>query len=397
RCPVTSGIPVKPMLASPEKSMHKVWKRFENQTVACEYKYDGERIQVHLLPGGAVKLFSRNSEETTGKFPDVRALFPDRRSAIIDCEVVAWDEEKNRILPFQQVLSKRKRKDVILADVKVKACVFAFDLLALNGRNIMHLPFIERRKLLQESFKALPGRFQFATATDVSTEDEMEKVFFAAVQDACEGLMVKSLNGPASAYVPDKRSHEWLKVKKDYIDGLADSFDLVVMAAWEGRGRRAGTFGAFLLGSYNQERDRYESVCKVGTGFTDAKLELFTNILRPQQVPTRPVNFEVLMVGQPHVWLDPREVWEVEAADMSLSPAHKSGAGDVDESDKGVALRFPRFIRLFAPLARFPQFFCPPSRAFFRLCAPLPALYQVVCPPSCTFLRLCPPPLPRFS
>jgi len=90
----------------------------------------------------------------------------------------------------------------------------------------------------------------------------------------------------------------------------------------------------------------YESITKLGTGFSDEALQTLTGVLKPQKTKSCPSNYEVPDgPDQPDVWFEPGEVWEVEAADMSLSPVHKSGAGDVDGSERGVALRFPRFIR----------------------------------------------------
>jgi DNA ligase-1 len=114
RCPLTPGVPVKAMLAHPSKGIPEVMKRFENQTVTCEYKYDGERAQVHILADGSVKLFSRNSEDSTGKFPDIVRLMPSTvkpstHNGVIDCEVVAYDVAQARILPFQVNFHAHKR------------------------------------------------------------------------------------------------------------------------------------------------------------------------------------------------------------------------------------------------------------------------------------------------
>jgi len=76
-----------------------------------------------------------------------------------------------------------------------------------------------------------------------------------------------------STYEPAKRSYKWLKLKKDYLDsGLADSMDLVPIGAMHGSGKRKGLFGAFLLACYNEDIERFETVCKIGTGFTDENL-----------------------------------------------------------------------------------------------------------------------------
>ena len=157
-CKLQPGIPIKPMLAKPTKSITEVLDRFEGREFTCEYKYDGERAQIHFVapdaahhyPGaettlqkggkGLSAIFSRNSEDLSKKYPDVLEkltswLKPGVKSFVLDCETVAWDVENKKVLPFQQLMT-RKRKDVKAEDIKVKVCVFAFDLLFFNGEVI---------------------------------------------------------------------------------------------------------------------------------------------------------------------------------------------------------------------------------------------------------------------
>lgn len=188
-CKLQPGVPLKPMLAKPTKSITEVLDRFENKLFTCEYKYDGERAQIHYVAhdspqqwkssspaavpskstipltgnsdsasskrkkaggkgdsakskegatgAGLAAIFSRNSEDLSKKYPDVLARLsswvkPGTKSFVLDCETVAWDTREKKVLPFQQ-LQTRKRKDVKVEDVKVKVCVFAFDILFLNG------------------------------------------------------------------------------------------------------------------------------------------------------------------------------------------------------------------------------------------------------------------------
>ncbi|RKP05087.1 ATP-dependent DNA ligase, partial [Thamnocephalis sphaerospora] len=136
KCQLSPGIPVQPMLAHPTKSLTEVLDRFENCVFTCEYKYDGERAQVHFFDN-QVRVYSRNSEDMSQRYPDIadklaKAARPDATSYILDCEVVAWDIKEHRILPFQ-VLSTRKRKDVNKEDITVSVRIFAFDLLYLDG------------------------------------------------------------------------------------------------------------------------------------------------------------------------------------------------------------------------------------------------------------------------
>ena len=153
-CKLQPGVPLKPMLAKPTKSITEVLDRFDGKNFTCEYKYDGERAQIHYvaedspqqfpssLPTGKgtkglSAIFSRNSEDLSKKYPDILAklytwIKPETKSFVLDCETVAWDLVEKKVLPFQQLMT-RKRKDVKVEDVKVKVCVFAFDMLFHNG------------------------------------------------------------------------------------------------------------------------------------------------------------------------------------------------------------------------------------------------------------------------
>lgn len=116
------------MLAQPTKGVHEVLQRFDGLKFTCEWKYDGERAQIHRGEDGVVRIYSRNQEDNTTKYPDVinrvaKCISEDVKSFILDCESVAWDREAKRILPFQ-VLSTRKRKDANETDIKVQVCIF---------------------------------------------------------------------------------------------------------------------------------------------------------------------------------------------------------------------------------------------------------------------------------
>ncbi|KAL3480715.1 hypothetical protein BJX99DRAFT_254382 [Aspergillus californicus] len=374
-CKLQPGIPIKPMLAKPTKSITEVLDRFEGKDFTCEYKYDGERAQIHYVApehtkdfpgaeltlkkdGGALAaIFSRNSEDLSKKYPDVLAklnawIKPGVTSFVLDCETVAWDMENKKVLPFQQLMT-RKRKDVKAEDVKVKVCVFAFDLLFLNGEPAVKKTLRERRELLHDSFQSVEGEFQFAQYGDTDDLNEIQTLLDDSVKASCEGLMVKMLDTEESGYEPSKRSRNWLKVKKDYLAGVGDSLDLVVIGAYYGRGKRTSVYGAFLLAAYNPNTQSYESICNIGTGFSDAALDEIYAYLSPLTID-RPKPFyshSTVPKDQPNVWLEPRFVWEVKTADLTLSPRYKaaneefvaaSGAGG---AAKGVSLRFPRFIK----------------------------------------------------
>lgn len=369
-CKLQPGVPLKPMLAKPTKSITEVLDRFEGKDFTCEYKYDGERAQIHFVSHdsatdyataapsagkterGISNIFSRNSEDLSKKYPDILAKLPTwvkegTKSFVLDCETVAWDMVEKKVLPFQQLMT-RKRKDVKVEDVKVKVCVFAFDLLFLNGEALVNKTFRERRELLRSAFNEVEGEFAFAKFGNTNELNEIQDLLEESVKASCEGLMVKMLDGPESSYEPSKRSQNWLKVKKDYLSGVGDSLDLVVLGAYFGKGKRTSVYGAFLLACYNPSTEKFETVCNIGTGFSEAILEEFHNQLK-EHVIERPKPFYAHSAGnkdQPDVWFEPKFVWEVKTADLTLSPRYKAAADALSSAGgKGVSLRFPRFIQ----------------------------------------------------
>lgn len=423
------------MLAKPTKGVREVLARFEGVPFTCEYKYDGERAQVHRTPSGSIAIFSRNSENTTSKYPDLHVALeaamglkepppmpgvapslpapPSSSSAsggredadaergdastsssasasttasasasagagadakdedkdgaadedlsaligsfgpvtdcILDGEVVAYDRDKGKLLPFQ-ILSTRARKDVALESIKVQVIYAAFDLLYINGHSLLHTPLATRRKILRSCFREVPGLFTFAQHKESTDVTDIQTFLNDAVASGTEGLMVKVLDGKESVYQPSKRSLNWLKLKKDYMDGLTDSLDLVPIAAWVGKGKRTGTYGAYLLACYDPDDETYQAITKIGTGFSDEMLAELTKAFKEKPgcvKDSRPSNvISGDMKEEPDVWFDPdaSEVWEVMAADLSISPVHMAACGKV-APDKGIALRFPRFLR----------------------------------------------------
>ncbi|KAK0145671.1 DNA ligase 1 [Merluccius polli] len=347
-CKLTPGVPLRPMLAHPTKGVAEVMKRFDEAAFTCEYKYDGERAQIHILENGEVRVFSRNQEDNTSKYPDIIARIPKVKqgsvvSCVLDAEAVAWDREKKQIQPFQ-VLTTRKRKDVDASEIKVQVCVYAFDLLYLNGESLVRQPLSRRRALLKESFSEVEGEFVFARYIDSDNTEAIAEFLEQSVRDSCEGLMVKTLEKDAT-YEIAKRSHNWLKLKKDYLDGVGDTVDLCVIGAYIGKGKRTGTYGGFLLACYDDDNEEFQSVCKIGTGFKDEDLEQHYKFLKEHILPKPRAYYRVDQTTEPDVWLDAIQVWEVKCADLSLSPVYKAGMGLVDP-EKGVSLRFPRFLRI---------------------------------------------------
>ncbi|KAI0031152.1 DNA ligase I, partial [Vararia minispora EC-137] len=351
-CKLTPGVPLKPMLAKPTKAIGEVLDRFEGKRFTCEYKYDGERAQVHRLEDGTIAVFSRNSEDMSKKYPDLVEQLPhcfkdSARSFVLDAEAVAIDKMTKKLLPFQE-LSKRKRKDVKVDDIQVRVCLFGFDLLYLNGEPLLQKNLTERRALLREHFQEVDCEFAFAKSTDNESVEEIQAFLNESVKDGCEGLMVKMLEGEASRYAPSQRSVNWLKarflpIKKDYLAGVGDSLDLVVVGGYYGKGKRTKWYGAFLLACYDADGEEFQTICKIGTGFSEEALAAHYETLQPLEMQ-KPRGDVKAGGAKPEVWFEPKIVWEVLTADLSLSPIYTAAMGLV--SDRGISLRFPRFIRV---------------------------------------------------
>ncbi|KAI0743560.1 hypothetical protein C8Q80DRAFT_1181931 [Daedaleopsis nitida] len=352
--PLTVGVPLLPTLGSPTRSLDEIYDRLGFLPFTAEFKYDGQRAQIHASrvekQQPFVRIFSRHLEDMTDKYPDVVSLVqdifessPQTASFILDAEVVAIDPTTGALKTFQE-LSNRARKDVKLEEVKVSVCVFAFDIMFLDGQILLENPFRERRALLRTRFPPFTppqkGAARFDHVKSVESEEGREAVeefWQTAVNSSSEGLMVKLLDSgevleepeqkkdkprrkalPAT-YEPDKRTSAWLKLKKDYVVGLGDSLDLVPIGAWHGNGRKAQWWSPVLLAVWDPDAAKLVAVCKCMSGFSD----VFYKSLRdryPENSDTcspQPMWQPECDTGglKPEVYFKPQEVWEIRGAE----------------------------------------------------------------------------------
>ncbi|EAS02727.1 DNA ligase I, ATP-dependent protein (macronuclear) [Tetrahymena thermophila SB210] len=348
-CKITIGVPCKPMLAKPTKSIQVILERFKDMTFTCEYKYDGLRGQIHY-DGKDVTIFSRNLENMTQMYPDIVEFIKKHvsqsktvKNFILDSEIVAFDKNTNKIRPFQQ-LATRGRVNVKLDEIDIKVCVFMFDLIYINDQSLLQTTLQERRQKIQECFVQEPGEFCFAEHINTEDVEQIQEFLEKSVKVGCEGLMVKTLE-TNSTYEPAKRSFKWLKLKKDYLDsGLGDTLDLVPIAAFKGTGKRVGLYGAYLLACYNEDMERYETICKIGTGFSDEILEACYKFFQDKIIP-QPQSDYLTKDFKADVWFKPSVVWEIKGADLQISPVYTCAISETNQ-EKGIGLRFPRLIRV---------------------------------------------------
>lgn len=159
---------------------------------------------------------------------------------------------------------------------------------------------------------------------------------------------------PAS-YEPDVRGDSWLKLKKDYMENLGDSLDLVPLGAWHGDGRKSAWWSPILLGCYDSENGRWVAVCKCMSGFTDEFYKDLTSRYSIGGDKTSTTKYADVDAGdlRPAIWFEPSEVWEIRGADFTLSPVYTAAQGLVGE--RGISIRFPRFIRIRDPADKTPE------------------------------------------
>jgi DNA ligase-1 len=294
--------------------------------------------------GDEVKLFSRRLENLTDQFPD---LCDELRSAvkaeeaILDGECVPVDPNTGELLPFQVVAHRRGRKHGIEEVVKeVPVTLFLFDALYLNGEDLTPKPYPKRRKAL-EKILTETDRLKLAEHKFLEDPDEIGRFFEEAIQDGTEGLILKSIR-PDSVYEAGKRGFEWIKWKRSYRSEMRDTVDLVVVGAFVGRGKRAGTYGALLMAAYDPDTDTFKTVSKLGSGFTDEDLAALPKMFKPHIIKHRHSRVESIM--EPDYWITPAKVLEVIGDEITLSPMHVCGM-DMIKKGSGLAIRFPRLVK----------------------------------------------------
>ncbi len=329
------GRPIKMMLAQRVDALEDVAERMPG-AVAVEGKYDGERVQAHKDKRGEIILFSRRLENITSQFPDLVLHLEKHIKAkefVVEGEIVAIDG-KGRPLPFQTLMQRRRKYDIEQYAKDIPIQLKLFDVLYSEGKEFMEEPYEKRIKELSRILKEGEG---VMPADRIITSDlvEVETFFHSMLDHGYEGIMIKSLSGE---YQAGTRGWNWIKWKKEYVKEMIDTFDLVVVGAYYGRGKRSGGYGALLCAVYNSKNDTFETLCKLGTGLTDDMLESLPSLLDKFKVERKPGRVAIKKEMEPDVWFEPRIVVEVLAAEITKSPFHTAGSG--------LALRFPRFVRL---------------------------------------------------
>jgi DNA ligase-1 len=336
---VLVGEPIRPMLAERLSTPEEILEKLGGKCIA-EYKYDGERIQAHKK-GKEVILFSRRLENISDQYPDAIELIKKNvvsEDAILEAECVAIDLTTGEMRPFQELMHRRRKYGIKEAMEEYPVSLFMFDALYVDGKDLTLDAYPIRRKELEKAIEE-NQRVKIAKHIITSNAEKLEKFFEEAIENGCEGLVCKSI-AKDSVYQAGARGWLWIKYKRDYKSEMTDTVDLVIVGAFHGRGKRAGTYGALLLAAYNPESDTFETATKCGTGFTDEDLAKL-----PKTMQKHIINHKHPRVNstlEADVWFEPAVVLEILGAEITLSPIHTCAMSAIRKGS-GLAIRFPRF------------------------------------------------------
>jgi DNA ligase-1 len=235
-------------------------------------------------------------------------------------------------------MHRRRKHGIEKAMEDYPIALFVFDLLYVNGEDLTHKPYLDRRKALKKVLKE-NETMKLATTEIISSADELEKIFEISIEKGLEGLVCKSIASD-SLYKAGSRGWLWIKYKRDYKSEMIEPADLVIVGGFYGRGRRKATYGALLLAAYDDKTDMFRTITKCGSGFKDVDLASFIKKLKPYAIKHKHPRVDSKL--KPDQWFTPGLVIEVIGAEMTLSPIHTAAWGKI-RKDSGLAIRFPRF------------------------------------------------------
>lgn len=306
--------PIKMMLAQLGEGIPSAMR--EMGTAAVEWKYDGARVQIHK-DGDKVRIFSRRLENVTASLPEIARSVSSgihAAAAILDGEAVAVGKDGHP-MPFQEVLKRFRRKyNVQKLAAQIPLQLYLFDLIYLEGKSVIDLPFSERRQLLTK----VADPPLIAPQTLSKRPEEAEEIYRRSLDSGHEGIMLKN---PSSVYAPGKRGKNWLKIKP-----VMETLDLVVIGARWGEGRRASYLGSYRLACLDSSTGGLLDIGWVATGLTDEALAELTEMFKDLILVQKDMDLE----------LKPAVIFEVAYEEIQKSPNYSSG----------YALRFPRLVRV---------------------------------------------------
>ena len=343
---ITPGIPIRPAAAERLADAKAIIKKLG--PCIAQPKLDGFRLQVHVNKKKAkpeIHFFSRNLQDMSNMFPDLKKAVLDLpvKTLVAEGEAIAYDAETETFLPFQETVKRKRKYEIEKTAEEFPLKLYLFDILYLNGRSYLEDTHKQRRKDLLDLFEEKKIQKQNVVfpihEVRIETAEELENYFRENISLGLEGLVVKK---PDAVYQAGKRNFNWVKLKREESGELKDTIDCVILGYYAGKGKRAGFgIGALLVGVYDKKDDIFQTVAKIGTGFTDAGLKELKKKCDKVKVKDKPKNVECAKELKPDVWMSPEIVCMIRADEITLSPLHTAGE---TKEHHGMALRFPRFM-----------------------------------------------------
>lgn len=337
------GIPIRPAAAERLPTAKDVFEKIG--VCVAQPKLDGFRLQIHVKKTAHktdIHFFSRNLQDMSAMFPDlVKEIGKlDIKELICEGEAIAYDEDTNSYLPFQETVKRKRKHGIEEAVAEYPLHVLIFDLLYVDGESALDKTYTQRYRVLTKIFSSLKSHVAKVIEEKwIHSAKELEDYFLENISSGLEGLVVKR---PDSVYQPGKRNFNWIKLKRQEEGELEDTIDVVILGYYSGSGKRAHFgIGAFLVGVYNKEKDVFQTVAKVGTGLSDEDWKELKSKCDKFKIDHKPVRVECDKGLYPDVWVQPEIVCVVRADEITQSPIHTAGK---TAEHLGFALRFPRFI-----------------------------------------------------
>ncbi|MGB9779190.1 MAG: ATP-dependent DNA ligase, partial [Candidatus Bathyarchaeales archaeon] len=283
----------------------------------AEYKLDGSRLQIHKW-GTQIWLYSRRGVEKSQTLPEIVQIAENfkAQSCIVDSEVIATDDSGNP-LPFQTLLERTVPRELTPQELeerkrKVRVTIKAFDILFLNGQELVSLPLSSRRKYLLE---VVPAEY-IVDGVDCQSDVELMRFYEEALKKKFEGIVVKNLNAP---YEIGQRTYTWLKLKPE-----RDTIDCTIVKALYGKGKRAGLYSSFLLAIRDPTEKKLYTIGKV-SNLPEEAMDAIRTIVENTKTGE----------DEEGVFVKPSLVAEVTYQEIQ----------ETDEYTSGFALRVPKIVR----------------------------------------------------
>jgi DNA ligase-1 len=343
---VTVGRPIRSELCERLPNPVKVFEKMDKdgQGVHATPKYDGFRVQIHKN-GDDVRMYSRNLEDMTHMFPELIEGARKQikvKTAILDSEALAYQPESEEFLPFQETTKRRRKHNIEEVAKQLPLRAFVFDILYADGKSLIETPLLERMKVLKDILKPDDTLIE-APWKILHQPEELQLMLDDSISKGLEGVVVKR---PDSNYVAGGRNFNWIKLKRHSAGALEDTIDTVILGYIYGRGKRTEFgAGALLVGVYDEDKDTFVTVTKIGTGLTDEEWRSIKEKTHGLELEHKPARVEANII--PSVWVKPEIVIEVLADEITRSPNHTAGmvrGEDGKVAEPGYALLFPRLV-----------------------------------------------------